>query len=243
GSTADAVRAARAFRHVRRGSRPPHAGLGEPDQPLRRGVPHAGDPRRPLDGARLGWGDSDRARARGGALGADAQRGGSRRVEAPDVGPVEFQLAQEQTGDAGAPMDPSSSAARRIRQVEEHIRFENAHDLDGLISTFGTNGFYDDDAPWSERHEGLDGVRSYYETMLRAAPDFHIEVKHRHVAEDCIVLEVELTGTHLGAWRGLPATGRRFDFRLCAVYTFDDQDRLAGERIDDVRTTVLRQLG
>ena len=139
-------------------------------------------------------------------------------------------------------MDPSSSAARRIRQVEEHIRFENAHDLDGLISTFGTNGFYDD-APWSERHEGLDGVRSYYETMLRAAPDFHIEVKHRHVAEDCIVLEVELTGTHLGAWRGLPATGRRFDFPLCAVYTFDDQERLAGERIYYDRTTVLRQLG
>jgi steroid delta-isomerase-like uncharacterized protein len=137
-------------------------------------------------------------------------------------------------------MDPS--AARRIRQVEEHVRFENAHDLDGLMSTFGANGFYDD-APWSERHEGLDGVRSYYETMLRAAPDFHIDVKHRHVAEDCIVLEVELTGTHLGAWRGLPATGRRFDFPLCAVYTFDEQDRLAGERIYYDRITVLRQLG
>ena len=137
-------------------------------------------------------------------------------------------------------MDPS--AARRIRQVEEHVRFENAHDLDGLMSTFGANGFYDD-APWSERHDGLDGVRRYYETMLRAAPDFHIEVKHRHVAEDCVVLEVELTGTHLGAWRGLPATGRRFDFPLCAVYTFDEQDRLAGERIYYDRITVLRQLG
>jgi len=135
-----------------------------------------------------------------------------------------------------------ASAARRLRQVEEHVRFENAHDLDGLMSTFGANGFYDD-APWSERHEGLHGVRGYYETMLRAAPDFHIEVKHRHVAEDCIVLEVELTGTHLGAWRGLPATGRRFDFPLCAVYTFDEQDRLAGERIYYDRITVLRQLG
>jgi steroid delta-isomerase-like uncharacterized protein len=137
-------------------------------------------------------------------------------------------------------MDPSAS--RRLRQVEDHVRFENAHDLDGLMSTFGAGGFYDD-APWSERHEGLDGVRNYYETMLRAAPDSHIEVKGRHVAEDCIVLEVELTGTHLGAWRGLPATGRRFDFPLCAVYTFDAQDRLAGERIYYDRITVLRQLG
>src|SRR5207302_136680 len=137
----------------------------------------------------------------------------------------------------GAAMDPS--AARRLRQVEEHLRCENAHDLDGLMSTFGASGFYDD-APWSEHHEGLEGVRTYYQTLLRAAPDFHIEVKHRHIAEDSIVLEVELTGTHLGAWRGLPATGRRVDFPLCAVYTFDGQDRLAGERIYYDRTTVLR---
>jgi hypothetical protein len=41
----------------------------------------------------------------------------------------------------------------------------------------------------------------------------------------------------------LPATGRRFDFPLCAVYTFDEQDRLAGERIYYDRITVLRQLG
>src|SRR5437899_1849608 len=31
--------------------------------------------------------------------------------------------------------------------------------------------------------------------------------------------------------------------QLCAVYTFDGQDRLAGERIYYDRTTVLRQLG
>jgi len=92
-------------------------------------------------------------------------------------------------------------------------------------------------------HNTVTGAFSQPMTLLRAAPDFHIEVKHRHVAEDSIVLEVELTGTHLGAWRGLPATGRRVDFPLCAVYTFDGQDRLAGERIYYDRTTVLRQLG
>ena len=43
--------------------------------------------------------------------------------------------------------------------------------------------------------------------------------------------------------RGLPATGHRFDFPLCAVYTFDSEDRLAGERIYYDRATVLRQVG
>jgi len=131
--------------------------------------------------------------------------------------------------------------ARRLRQVEEHVRLENAHDLDGLMSTFGSSGFYDDE-PWAEHHEGLDAVRSYYQNLLRVAPDFHIEVKRRHLTDDGIALEVQLTGTHSGAWRGLPATGRRFDFPLCAFFTFDEGDRLAGERIYYDRATVLQQL-
>jgi steroid delta-isomerase-like uncharacterized protein len=138
-------------------------------------------------------------------------------------------------------MDPMR-AERRLQQVEEHVRLENAHDLDGLMATFGADGFYDDE-PWSEHHEGLAGVRGYYAQLLRAAPDFHIEVKRRHVSEEAIVLEVQLTGTQRGAWRGLPATGRRFDFPLCAIFTFDAQDRLAGEKIYYDRATVLRQLG
>jgi hypothetical protein len=52
-----------------------------------------------------------------------------------------------------------------------------------------------------------------------------------------------IRGTHLGGWSGLPATGRRVDFPLCGVYTFDSDDRLAGERIYYDRGTVLRQLG
>ena len=135
-----------------------------------------------------------------------------------------------------------SEAARRLQQVEKHVRLENAHDLDGLMSTFGSTGFYDDE-PWAEHHEGIDGVRGYYQALLRAAPDFHIEVKRRHAANDCVVLEVQLSGTHSGAWRGLPATGRRFDLPLCAVFTFDSEDRLAGERIYYDRATVLRQIG
>ena len=133
-------------------------------------------------------------------------------------------------------------ATRRLLQVEEHLRLENAHDLDGLMGTFGSGGFYDDE-PWSEHHEGLASVRAYYTDLLRAAPDFHIEVQRKHAGDEAVVLEVRLSGTHQGAWRGMPATGRRFDFPLCAVFTFDSDDRLAGERIYYDRATVLRQIG
>jgi steroid delta-isomerase-like uncharacterized protein len=136
----------------------------------------------------------------------------------------------------------SARDSLRVAAVEEHLRHENAHDLDGLLSTFGGNAVYED-APWSERHEGLGAVREYYERLFRAAPDLHVEVKKRHVSADAIVLEVLVTGTHRGPWRGLPATFRHLELPLCAVFTFDENDRMLGERIYYDRATVLRQLG
>ena len=135
-----------------------------------------------------------------------------------------------------------SNAALRIAVVEEHVRSENRHDLEAVMATFGASARYDDE-PWADHRNGLDGVRSYYTELMRALPDLVIDVLRRHVSEDGIVLEVAIRGTHLGAWRGLPATGRRVDFPLCGVYTFDADDRLAGERIYYDRATVLRQLG
>jgi steroid delta-isomerase-like uncharacterized protein len=133
-------------------------------------------------------------------------------------------------------------ARARTAIVEEHIRGENRHDLDAMMATFGKDARYDDE-PWGDHRTGRDGVRSYYTELLRALPDLAIEVKDRHVASGSIVLEVTIRGTHLGAWRGLPATGRPMEFPLCAVYTFDADDKLAGERIYYDRGAVLGQLG
>jgi len=130
----------------------------------------------------------------------------------------------------------------RLAVVEQHVRSENLHDLDAVMATFGTGARYDDE-PWGDHREGYNGVRSYYTELMHALPDLVIDVLRRHVSSDGIVLEVIIRGTHLGAWRGLPATGRRVDFPLCGVYTFDTNDRIAGERIYYDRATVLRQLG
>jgi steroid delta-isomerase-like uncharacterized protein len=141
-------------------------------------------------------------------------------------------------------MEPTQRAhiAVRMAAVEEHVRQENRHDLDGLLSTFGGTALYED-SPWGERHEGLSAVREYYATLFRAAPDLHVDVKKRHASDDAVVLEVVITGTHLGPWRGLPRTGRRLEFPLCAVFTFDEHDHMVSERIYYDRATILRQLG
>jgi steroid delta-isomerase-like uncharacterized protein len=135
---------------------------------------------------------------------------------------------------------PVNSA--RIAIVEEHIRLENDHNLEGVLLTFGDSARYDDE-PWDKHYQGRNGVRAFYEQLMKALPDLEIDVQRRHVTEDTILVEVLIRGTHLGAWRGLPATGRTVEFPLCGVYTFDADDKLAGERIYYDRGTVLRQLG
>ncbi len=137
---------------------------------------------------------------------------------------------------------PKDRASTRIAVVEQHIRLENEHDLEGVLRTFGDSARYDDE-PWGEHYTGRNGVREFYEQLMKALPDLEIEVQRRHVTDDAILVEVMIRGTHLGGWRGLPATGRRVEFPLCGVYTFDADDRLAGEKIYYDRGTVLRQLG
>jgi steroid delta-isomerase-like uncharacterized protein len=137
---------------------------------------------------------------------------------------------------------PQDRRAARLATVEQHIRLENEHDLEGILRTFGNTPQYDDQ-PWGEHYEGRHGVRQFYEQLMQALPDLKIDVQHQYVTDDAILVEVVIRGTHLGGWRGLPATGRRVEFPLCGVYTFDADDSLAGEKIYYDRGTVLRQLG
>jgi steroid delta-isomerase-like uncharacterized protein len=137
---------------------------------------------------------------------------------------------------------PQERRSARIALVEQHIRLENEHDLEGVLRTFGDSARYDDE-PWDEHHEGRDGVRAFYQQLMKALPDLEIDVQRRHVTDDAILVEVIIRGTHLGSWRGLLPTGRRVELPLCGVYTFDADDRLAGEKIYYDRGTVLRQMG
>ncbi|HEY4848683.1 MAG TPA: ester cyclase [Methylocella sp.] len=142
-------------------------------------------------------------------------------------------------------MEAKSSEARtkaRIQIVEEHVRLENLHDLAGILSTFGPNARYDDE-PWDDHRIGRDQVQLYYKELLAAAADFQIEVRNRYATDEAVILEVTISGTHTGAWRGLPATGKKVSIPLCGIFTFDPADRILGEKIYYDRASVFRQLG
>jgi len=136
----------------------------------------------------------------------------------------------------------SDRLAARLKLVDEHVRHENAHDLEGIMGTFGASARYDDE-PWGAHYVGRDAVHTFYQELLRAVPGLRIDVGQTHASASAVVLEVIIRGQHLGAWRGLPATGAQIALPLCGIYTFDNDDRLAGERIYYDRATLLRQLG
>jgi steroid delta-isomerase-like uncharacterized protein len=141
-------------------------------------------------------------------------------------------------------MTNTSSEANhaRLEIVREHVRRENAHDLAGIMATFGDRARYDDE-PWDDHYVGRNAVAGHYADMLAALPDLHIGIEHQFAAEEGVILEVRIRGTHLGPWRGLPPTGRRVEFPLCAVFTLDAKGTLAGERIYYDRGSVLQQIG
>ena len=67
---------------------------------------------------------------------------------------------------------------------------------------------------------------------MRALPNLAIDVKRWHVASESVVLEVIIRGTHLGAWRGLPATGRRLEEG--GVVDEEPVDELAAQAVEDI---------
>jgi len=137
---------------------------------------------------------------------------------------------------------PVSQELRDKREalVIEHMETENQHDYDATIETFdhpryeliGTGDVYD----------GPDEVATYFEETRTAFPDQENELISLHHADDAVIVEAWVRGTHLGPYRGLPPTGRRWEMRFAAMFVFEE-DRLVCERVYFDAGTVLRQLG
>jgi len=137
-------------------------------------------------------------------------------------------------------VDPGVAAAR-LRVVEEHIRLECAHELDGLMGTFGMHPEWHNQAGGEVLH-GHEAIRGFYEDLFRGFPDFQLQVQRRHVA-DSVVIEGVLGGTHRHEWMGIPPTGKTVSVPFCAVFLFTEDDRLKAEIVYYDRFSLLDQLG
>jgi steroid delta-isomerase-like uncharacterized protein len=130
--------------------------------------------------------------------------------------------------------------ARREVIVREHAEAENRHDFEFALGTFHHPRY--ELMPMGEVIDGPDAVAEYYRETREAFPDQRNRVIALHHADDAVVMELELTGTHKGAFRGLPPTGRSFTCRMAAIFEFEDE-KLVCERVYFDQNTILRQLG
>lgn len=130
--------------------------------------------------------------------------------------------------------------AKREAIVREHMESENRHQFDTTLETFDHPRY--ELIATGDVYDGPREVMDYYEETRRAFPDQRNELARLHHADDAVIAEFDLLGTHLGSYRGLPATGRSFECRMAAVFVFEE-DRLVCERVYFDSATILRQLG
>jgi steroid delta-isomerase-like uncharacterized protein len=137
-------------------------------------------------------------------------------------------------------MSDSAMRARREAIVREHMESENAHQFDVTIATFSHPRY--EIVPTGEVHDGEQAVRRYFEETRTAFPDQRNELIALHHADDAVIVEFDLKGTHRGPLRGIPPSGREFTCRTLALFMFAE-DRLVCERVYFDALTILSQLG
>lgn len=129
---------------------------------------------------------------------------------------------------------------KREEIVREHMDSENRHEFDATLDTFDHPRY--ELIPTGEVHDGPEEVIRYFEETRRAFPDQRNELLALHHADDAVLVEAVIRGTHKGPLRSLPPTGREFELPILAIFMFDG-DRLLCERVYFDQLTVLRQLG
>jgi steroid delta-isomerase-like uncharacterized protein len=129
--------------------------------------------------------------------------------------------------------------ASREATVRRHMEAENVHDFDTVIATFGHPRY--ELIATGQVHDGEAAVRAYFRESRTAFPDQRNELIMLHHADDAVVAEFWLLGTHRGPLMGVEPTGREFKCRMAAIFQFEGE-RLVCERVYFDSATIVRQL-
>jgi predicted ester cyclase len=129
--------------------------------------------------------------------------------------------------------------SRREDLLRRHLAAHNRGDIPGILATF-TNPHLEL-VPSGRTLDDAEAVGTYLKDRLQSFPDAAYEMITLHQADDAVICEYWMTGTHDGELHGLEPTGRRFRVRMCTVYLFDGAD-LIGQRVYFDTGTIARQL-
>jgi steroid delta-isomerase-like uncharacterized protein len=128
---------------------------------------------------------------------------------------------------------------QREAEVRRHMEAENVHDFDTVIETFAHPRY--ELIPTGAIHDGEAAVRAYFRETRTAFPDQRNELISLRHADDAVVVEFWLLGTHRGPLLGIQPTGREFKCRMTALFLFEGA-KIVCERVYFDSATILRQL-
>ena len=128
--------------------------------------------------------------------------------------------------------------------VTAHIAAENAHDWNAASAGFTETGTaFRDMLLVATAFKGVRGVRAFYDTIGKAIPDLHIEIKSQNDLPGCTVCEGVLTGTHLGEYMGIRPRGNPIRMDVTLYYFFDEKtEKLVAQRMYFDQASLLRQM-
>lgn len=129
---------------------------------------------------------------------------------------------------------------QREALVREHMESENRHEFDVTLATFEHPRY--EIVPTGQIHDGAEAVQAYFDESRTAFPDQRNELIALHHADDGVIAEFWLKGTHRGPLLGIAPTGKEFTCRCAAFFLFEGE-QLVCERVYFDALTILGQLG
>lgn len=128
-------------------------------------------------------------------------------------------------------MNSSRSNKDVVRQFCEDV-FVN-HDLTRLDECMRDDYIqHNPDCP-----QGKAGFVQFFREIFAAIPDFRYTLLKIVAEDDLVFMYSRTTGTHQGAWLGMPATGNKLDFTVVDIFRL--QDGLIAEHWDVADTLTL----
>jgi hypothetical protein len=125
-------------------------------------------------------------------------------------------------------MTEQDRRARREAVVIEHMQSENVQEWDRTMATFGHARY---ELPDGTVIDGADDVMQYWIEGRTLVPDQRNElIELTHLDDGQVQIEFWLRGTP-------NASSEPFEVRLWAVFGFDENDLMTGERVYAARPT------
>ena len=110
---------------------------------------------------------------------------------------------------------------KREARPGEHMDSENRHEFDDTLATFAHLRY--ELVATGEVHDGAEEVMRYFTDSRTAFPDQRNELLALHHADDAVLVEAVVRGTHLGRLGGLPPTGRSCELPILAIFAFEEK--------------------